>query len=234
MSSNLAGKRKRGSAEYPIFINGGPSPKRARATPRLYGRRASFQGGLKFHDVTLDDAVVASGGEVTPTINIIAQGITESTRIGRKCTITSIWWRYQLTLPVFDAVAVPGNPDVVRMILYQDKQCNGATIAVTDLLETANFQSFRNLSNQGRFIVFMDKVYNMNYMTLASDNASVVSGNQVRRDYTFFKKCNIPIEFNNTTGAIGEIRSNNIGVLMISQSGVSGLNSQFRLRFSDI
>ncbi len=198
-----------------------------------YGRYAGPKGELKFHDVNLDDAVVATAGTVTPTINIIAQGVTESQRIGRKCTIKQINWRYDVILPEIDAAGTPGSGDSLRIIIFIDKQANGATAAVTDLLETANFLSFRNLANSGRFTFLMDKMHNINYAGLASDGAGVVSQANRIFAYSWYKRCNLPIEYSSTTGAIGEIRSNNIGVCLLSRSGVVQLDSHFRLRFSD-
>ncbi len=201
----------------------------------FYGRFSGSRGELKFFDVTLDDAVVAGSGAgaITDSLNKIPQGVTEKERIGRKCTIKSIWWRYQVSLPGQDAGVTPKVGDSLRMILYQDKQCNGATATATDLLETATLQDFRNLANQGRFIIHMDKVVNINYGGMASDGAGVVSQAFVQRNATFYKKCNIPIEFSATTGAITEIRSNNLGVLLISAQGEVGFVSEIRLRFSD-
>ncbi len=200
----------------------------------FYGRYSGAGAELKFHDVDLDDAVVATGGTVTATVNIIAQGVTESERIGRKCTIKSINWKYRVDMPEIDAVATPNTAEEVRVILFIDKQANGATAAITDLLETAHVQSFRNLANSGRFVFLLDKLHVLNWRTLASDNAGVVSSAEVVTEHTFFKKCNLPIEFSSTTGAIGEIRSNNIGVCLVSKSGTGGFLSKIRLRFSDM
>ncbi len=198
---------------------------------RTVGYYGAAQKELKFHDVDLDDATVATGGTVTASVNLIPQGVTEVQRIGRKCTIRSIGWRYQMTIPERDAAAQPGQGDVLRMIMYQDKQTNGATAAVTDILEAADYQSFNNLVNKGRFRTLLDKTLTLNYSGLASDGAGVVSQALMFKSGTFFKSCNIPIEFDSTTGAITEIRSNNIGVLLLSGSGVAGFSSKIRLRF---
>ncbi len=205
-------------------------------TGGFYGRYANYNmpgGELKFHNFTLDDAVISAAGTVTASINLIAQGITESTRNGRKCTLKSLSWRYQVALPETNDVASPGSSDTVRIILYIDGQCNGATAAVTDILESDNFQSFRNLANTQRFKILLDKNHTLNYGSMASDGAGTVAQAGVQRDYQFHKKLDIPLEFDNTTGAITEIRSNNIGVLLLSANGVCAFFSQFRLRFSD-
>ncbi len=197
------------------------------------GRGMGDQGELKFHDVDLDDAVVAAAGTVTASINLIPQGVTESTRNGRKCTIKAIQWRYRMLLPELDAVGTPGDPDTIRVILFKDTQANGATAAVTDVLESADWQSFRNLANVQRFQILHDKVHTLNYAGIASDGAGVVSQAAVQQRFQFYKKCNIPLEFSATTGAITEIRSNNLGVLLISSNGIALLEGKFRLRFTD-
>ncbi len=188
-------------------------------------------GELKFHDVDLDDAVIAATGTITATINIIPQGTTEVQRIGRKCTIRQINWRFHVDFPVVTTAAA-ANGDVVRVILYLDKQANKATAAVTDILRTADYQSFNNLNNKARFRTLMDRTYDLNSPSGAGDGATNdYSAQNITDD--LYKKVNIPLEFTSTTGAIGEITSNNIGVLLISQGGLAGFQSKFRLRFSD-
>ncbi len=204
-------------------------------TSGFYGRYQGPAAELKFHDVDLDSGAISATGAVTATVNIIPQDVTEKTRVGRKCTIKSIGWRYKLSLPEQDAVATPTASDIVRVIMFLDKQANGATAAVTDLLESADYQSFNNLANKSRFRVLHDAMIPLNYPTLASDNAGVVSSASYQVPGEFFKKCNIPLEFDDSasTGAIGTIRSNNLGVLLISLSAVASFDSKIRLRFSD-
>ncbi len=234
----MSTKRKRSSFASDLVLARPFTPPRKRVyAPRaraISGRRSdAYTGELKFHDVSLDDAVIAAGGVITATTIIIPQGITEKTRIGRKCTIRSIHWKYRLQLPAVDAAGTGNLNDVIRVIVYVDKQCNGAAATATDLLETAAVQSFRNLTNSGRFTFLLDKIYPLNYTTLMSDGAGLASQNQVTREYLFNKKCNIPIEYSAAAGTIDEIRSNNIGVLLQGRSGIAEIASEFRFRFSD-
>ncbi len=198
-----------------------------------YGRFSGASAEHKFFDVTLNDAVVVSAGSVTDSINKIPQGVTESERVGRKCTLKLVQWRYEVSMPQRDAVGTPGAADGFRMIMFIDKQANGATAAVLDVLETANIHSFYNLSNSGRFKIICDKLHHTKFVTLASDGAGVVSSAGNLTNYTFSKALNLPIEFSSTTGAIGEIRSNNIGVILMSTSGLLGFESKLRVRFTD-
>lgn len=219
------------------------TPKRRRTfvpgrdrTSGYYGRFAGSRGlgELKFWDLEINQTVTAAGGAITPSLNLIPQGVTESQRVGRKCTIKAIHWKWQLVLPETDAVTDPASPCTVRMIVYQDKQCNGAAATSANILEDANYQSFRNLSNTSRFNIFMDKTVQLNYMGgMASDGAGVVSQVRTAKNGTFNKKCSIPIEFDSTTGAITEIRSNNLGVLIVANDAIAIMDSKVRLRFSD-
>ncbi len=235
------GMGRRGSQVFGPFRPPRPLKRRKAFVPGAariggyYGRYpVGPRGGeLKFFDRDLDDTPITTAGAITDSINKIAQGVTEVTRVGRKCTIKSINWRFLVWLPEQDAVADPLAPDSVRIILYIDKQTNGATAAVTDILETASWLSFRNLANTARFNVLMDKTTSINFLGLGSDGAGVVSQTQVNKSLTFFKKCNVPIEFDGTTGAITEIRSNNLGVLLISSNGTANFSSKIRVRFSD-
>ena len=200
---------------------------------RFRGRRATANPPeLKFHDLDIDDAVVAGGGTIAQaSCNLIAQGVTESQRIGRKCSIRSINWRFNVDLPII-ALGTGSANEQVRVILYLDKQCNGAAAAVTDIVESANYQTFNNLANKSRFRTLMDRVYVLNPQAGAGDGTTNDFSEFSIAD-TFFKKCNIPIEFDATTGAITEIRSNNIGVLLLGKSGVAQFESKMRLRFED-
>ncbi len=202
-------------------------------TSGFYGKFRG-NGELKYHDIDVDDPVIAAGAVVqnTGSVNLIPQGTTEITRIGRKCTIMKIGWRYRLTIPTTATAA--NTSDVVRILLYVDKQCNGATAVNTDILKTADFQSFNNLANSQRFRILMDRTYALRCPSGSGRGATdtLSYGNNVIVG-KFFKKCNIPLEFDDVNGALTEIRSNNIGVLICCAFGHSGFASKMRLRFTD-
>jgi len=209
---------------------------------RYRGAGGSNRGGeLKFHDIDWDQAAADFNAGVisnTSSLVLIGQATTESTRIGRKAVIHSIGWRAKLQRI---AVASTGAaaPEPIRMILVQDKQCNGAAPSVagdSGLLETANYQSFNSLANKGRYKVLFDKVFTLNTIAMGG-NGTANDSAAVDRQWTFFKKCNIPIEYSGVANpsVIAEVRTNNIFGIMISQSANSTvtLDSKFRFRFSD-
>ncbi len=215
--------------------------RRARRSPfagfqRTAGYYGRFTGPgapeLKFHDIDINDADVAINGTILEdSCNAIAQGVTEVTRIGRKCTIKSINWRWNITFAGTADTAT--GKETVRLILYLDKQANGATASVAGILESDDYQSFNNLANKSRFRTLMDRTYDI--------SANGGAGNGTANDTvaseindSLYKRVTIPIEFDSTTGAITEVRSNNIGVLILSKNGsLCVLDSKMRLRFSD-
>ncbi len=202
-------------------------------TSGYYGRYSGIATELKFHDVDLDDTLIAQAGTITPTINIIAQDTTESTRVGRKCTIVAINWRYDIILN--DTASVDTTAESVRVIMYLDKQCNGAAATALGILETDDYQSFNNLANKSRFSILMDRQIDMSATAGSGQNAADVFGETIHSG-AFYKKCNIPIEFDNsaTSGVLTSIRSNNLGVMLLAKDGnLCTFASKIRLRFSD-
>ncbi len=195
-----------------------------------YGRYSGAGAELKFHDLDTNDAAIAANGTIViDSCNEVAQGVTESTRVGRKFVIRSINWRFSCTKSVTTSSVVN---DTVRVILYLDKQCNGATAGITDILESDDFQSFNNLANKSRFRTLMDRTYSMNSYGLAGDGTTTDGASWTQHD-SFFKNVTIPIEYDATAAAITGIRSNNIGLLLLSQNGTCSFSGKMRLRFSD-
>ncbi len=213
---------------------------RGRRSPRGRFRKAGYYGrynngnagggGMeqKFHDLDVV-ATTATAGTIVPSLNLIAQGTGESQRLGRRAIISSINIRYRAVLQATTSLA-SGNASV-RIMVIKDSQCNGAAATALNVLETANYQSFNNLANKGRFTTLYDKSFTLNTLAAAGDgttNDTAATG----RTFSFFKKCRIPILFNSTTGAIGEVCCNNIFMLQIGEvASAVTLDGKIRVRF---
>ncbi len=206
-------------------------------TGGYYGRYSGLAGNRaekKFHDLDFDDAVIAAGMNVSTAMLTIPEGNGEQERIGRAITITNIGIKYDISLPSTPSAA--NTRDVVRFMVVQDKQCNGALPAALDLLETADYQSFNNLANSRRFRVLMDRNYSLTCKAGSGRGATdtLSYGFDSVQD-TFYKKCNIQIEYDNsaTDGTIGTIRSNNIFLVVGTRQGLATFASKIRFRFTD-
>lgn len=200
-----------------------------------YGRYIGKDAELKWFDFNVAASNPTTGGTIigTGTIVNIAQNTGQSERIGRKITVKKVQLRTQIIMPALTANGVNVQGDILRVIVYQDKQCNGATAAVLDILTTNTWNSYRNLSNSNRFIVLSDKTYDSSYETFSVDAGGLFNAIGSRESDNQIMKCDIPIEYSGVTGAVNEIRSNNICVLAISAQGIVNVNLQFRTRYSD-
>ncbi len=205
-----------------------------------YNRRRAYGSLLesKFLDSAKDQTAISATGNITTSLNLIAQGSTESTRVGRKVVITKIQAMFTVLLPAETDSADVGNGDIVRIIVYQDKQTNGANAAVVDILETAVFDSWRNLTNANRFRIFSDKMYAINRRVSSRDGALATDPITNTSPIVLLKtdkvvcNCSIPVEFSSTTGAITEMTTNNLSFLYISRSAVASVNANVRIRFT--
>lgn len=231
-SSSMSGKRSRGR------MSSSSSSSRAfkKGTDRTggyFGRYALAVGEKKFFDGTKSASVISTSGVISnDSLCEIPQGVTESTRVGRLAKIHSIHCTGYMGLPAAAGTAENDATDIIRIILYVDKQTNGATAAVLDILESADIESYRNLANSHRFYILMDKKVSLSapgYAGATLGSARHLKGWQYNKHW----KDPLPIEFNSTTGAIGEIRSNNIGMMIITEAGNGEVQYKWRVRFTD-
>ncbi len=201
----------------------------------FYGRFSGAGAEWKFHDLDVNDAVVAVAGTIAQVSCLtIKEGNGESDRIGRKLTVRSVQWRYKLTLP-----NLTGNlaslPDTVRVILYLDKQTNGATATAALILQTDDYQSFYNMANQSRFRILCDKTHTLKAAASGAGDGTVNDFSMTQQNYQFSMRLNIPIEYDSSanTGVITSMRTNNIGVLLVGSDGKAVFESKMRFRYSD-
>lgn len=223
--ASAAAKRFRGAPRRRFYVKKGLT-----RTGGFYGRYKGANKELKFFDTAISFTADATG-EVPATgqLALIPQGDTESTRDGRKAFVKSIQAR--LVASYAPAAASTASTNVFIMLVL-DTQCNGAAAAVTDVLTSANMaQAMHNLANSDRFVVL--KKWKINLTAQAG-----VSGayNNTTKQFEYYKKCDIPINYSGTTGAITEIRSNNLFFLAGTDGASDDLvtvGGNVRLRFYD-
>ncbi len=199
--------------------------KRRKPFAKSYNRSTKER---KFHDVDTSLTVPSAGAIALASLFVIPTGTTGITRIGRRINVTDIFVRISDVLPTTTVSA--NTSDVYRFILYLDKQANGATATVTGILDAANERSFNNLDNVNRFRILCDK--RRVFSSGAGNNAG---GYAEKRGSKFISlnDMNLPVEYSGDDGAIDKIRSNNVGVLVISESGFVLTEFNIRVRFTD-
>jgi len=235
--------RKRGRVETVTTVTRKTPSKRTRTTvrvPRALTRTGGYSGRfsgpnaeLKFFDTAVS-FTIDSTGEVPATgqLVLIPQGVTESTRIGRQCTIRSIEFKAQC---FYNAAAATSLADTTLFSIVQDKQTNGAA-ATADLV----YQSTSGLPYQPRNLENIDRFRVLKEVRQVWNAGAGVSGayDIVSKFVRFNIKCNIPMLFDSTasTGALGTIRTNNVFIVAGSVGNSDDLVSVVgvcRVRFSD-
>ncbi len=184
----------------------------------------------KFTASTLNDVAVESTGTVQAQIFTIPSGDTDIDRDGRKIVITSINMIGQVTLD--DTTDQSLTSELCRVVLFRDSQANGALPAVTDLFLTADITSFKNLDNTHRFRTLFDKVFHIQSPAGGGNTTTNQFGNNILQ-FKWFKKVRIPILYTGTAGTIGDIASNNLVLLYISERGVCGCKVAVQVRYLD-
>jgi len=165
-----------------------------------YGRFRPARTELKWLDTQLSAAVDATGEVPTGgQVCLVPQGDGPSARDGNKCTVKSVHLRGTFNL------AATSPPQYVYLRLIMDTQCNGAAAAITDVYSTADMrENFRNLNNSDRFKVICKKDIKV------SPQYGITSATAAINHVDIFKKVNVPMIYSSTTGALTEIRSNNL------------------------
>ncbi len=193
-------------------------------------RKQLGQVEIKFADKTVDDSLISATGTVQGQLFVIPEGDGQSDRHGRKIQLKSFQWRGQISLP--SSGTVGEGSDSVRMIVLKDNSANGALPAVLDILVLEDWESFKNLENVSRFTTLLDRTMSLCTGGLASTPLTA----PVERAFNYYRKFDIPIEYNDsaTTGVIATINTNNVVMLLLSRQGKLIINSCVRFRYTDM
>lgn len=168
----------------------------------------------KYKDTILAHAPGTGG--VINSLSTLSQGDTTLNRDGNQVKWISCLLRWQLKM------GSGATNTLVRFIIGLDKQPNGASPAVLDVLETNSPLSPLEKDNALRFKIFYDKMIPLSIYN------NIFSGKK-------YKKLNFRTRYNGNTGGLGDINTNNMFVLSISDVAINNptLDLNFRMRFVD-
>ena len=155
-------------------------------------------------------------GTIVP-LNLCAQGVLASQRVGRKIQMKSLLLKWKTD-------AIEGATDVspFRVLVVYDKQTNGILPAVTDILTQNMIIVPNNLSYADRFITLMD------FMTDPQQNTSQsLCGTQ-------FRKLNLEAMYQGAGGTIAEINTGGVYILVANPTNADSMNFFARIRYTDI
>jgi hypothetical protein len=180
----------------------------------------------KYLDLTFNagaaTAGVTSGGFLFP----ITVGSTPNQRVGNKITVTN----FNLQGEVSNGIGANNfQSSRHRVILFWDKQCNGLAATVLDVLKTATVDSFRNLDQVSRFVIVKDKFYTTHTPAmLAAGSAETCA--PVKLSW----KGAMTVNYGATGGVISDIRSMNLGVIVISDLSSGNFSFNCRTKYVDL
>lgn len=207
---------------------------------RLKTRVSWIQSGIEYHHI---DLAALNGTTITSTaqfvaLNLCAQGDSEVQREGQKITLTSLLWR---------GAIFPGTVDShIRLLIFWDKQTNGALPTLTDVLDntiiTSSSYAPRNLEGSQRFVFIMDwagVIPAKNIVAVANPSTQPV--NKSFKDLKGFKKFKskknkFMTKFNAATAAIGSITTGSLIVMVLGDQAANGpvIYLGTRVRFMDL
>lgn len=170
----------------------------------------------------LDDAT--STASIT-CLNLMTQGAGPSQRIGQRILVKSI----QLRAHISREDVASTTTEVMRIMLYYDRQPNGALPAITDINVTNATASLRSMANTGRFFCLMDE----------NVVISTANGGNSYEIFDKFIKCNLPVYYNaGNAGTIADLSTGSLLLIYVGDqaAGADDINvvANARLRYTDM
>lgn len=192
-----------------------------------YGKYRRSGKEKKIIDLVNQAAIYESAATVASTsvwlLNGVSQGSDYTNRIGRKITMTSVFFRCTSSLATSpNAISIP-----VRIMIVYDEQTNGADPAGTDLLQTpANAMALTNLSNRDRFKILYDKIRTIN--TQGTTDGALADKLYLSK----YIKMSLPVIFNGTGNTSGAIQTGGLYMFFISNATAGTPDNRPKATFS--
>lgn len=171
---------------------------------------------FKYDDTTVSGGNVDNNGTVT-YISGIQQGDAGTQRDGNQVKVVSLQLRGEVSQN-------PSATDTTlrTMIVCDTKPRSGVGISITDVLDTINVNSFRNLNNRKRFWIMYDR---NTYLS--------INGSRTRKIPAWYKKLQMKLVFDGA--ANNDSTSYSIYLIQISDEATNTpvVDWRTRLRFID-
>lgn len=161
----------------------------------------------------------------------LASGTGSSDRIGKKITIKSIQLKGSIGLGNTNSLSV-----VFHIWLCLDTQANGTLATLSDVIDSTSLDIARPvIANSERFRVLKKLVFECPALYSTITTGPTSGSLMLRQHFDYFKKCNYEIDYSLTTGAITEIRSNNLFLIAgtVGDNSQPTLNMVSRIRYTD-
>ncbi len=223
-------------------------PRRFRRGPRFDAnvRTGGFIGiERKFADFeTNDDAFAVTWATMEDgtikSVGGVAQGNTESQRIGRKYSILSIHIRAFVKVAAAEANVNVRTDLRGRFCLVLDTQTNAAQLDATDVMDggqTDDTLAFRNLQFSKRFLVLWDQAWILKHQQMAQGGVDLFSipdshSRMFKFNKVFAKPLQITCNSTATTNVISVMEDNSLHMIGVANDTSALLSYQVRIRFA--
>jgi len=157
-------------------------------------------------------------------INGLDRGDDDGSRIGRKVTMKSLEIR-----GVAKPTVTTGLAQAIRVIVCYDTQTNAAAPGITDVLNTADAMSLRNMNGSNRFKILVDWYSQLGDATGDERIPALVHE---------FRSFTLPVQFNNgDAGTVADMVSGSVYLITLGEL-VAGVTAgagtiRSRIRYID-
>lgn len=189
--------------------------------------------------ITVNSLLTIPGNDLTwstvQVVNGIAQGITTTTRIGRKVTITSIQVRWNYGFPL---AASDNRWGAWRWMLVYDSSPDGVLPSPGLILDDNSFLGNINLNSSERFCILHDEIVPSKDYGYLPISGTLGGQGWAGKFYRSYPK-GLEMHFNATLGTIADIQKGSIYIMFVNSNNVSGTSASnfyfnVRCRFTDV
>lgn len=236
----------------------GPQKKKPalqRQGAQYFAPSPGYSGEMKYFDSELAINAVTSSASWTSTmrdpsaspvanINCLfapTQGVNINQRVGKSAYVHKIKIKGILVAPAQTNQIVADAASLVRVLLVQDMQTNGAQMTGAQLMTASSLsdnrvaiQQFQNVNNFGRFKVLKEKFVSFNSQALSYDGTNMEQGGLAypfKMTYNFRKP--VQVRFNATNGGtIADIVDNSFHIVANASTTDMTVNICYASRIS--
>lgn len=155
-------------------------------------------------------------------------------RIGKKITVMKVTVRGQVFVDALTA-AQQSIPQVFRIILLVNKNCNGAQPTPSEVISSANANNmiygYSNLSFFGKYRILKDKTFTLTPQNSVGDTTTNETAPVVQRfklTHKFAKP--LVVTFNTNTGAVADIVQNSLHIIAGYNTSSPAANISYKSR----
>lgn len=196
----------------------------------------------KCMDRILENKRIDSGTSINPGLagtvtDLALWGITQGNALNQRIGNNIRLKELQMRLTVNgDTGSTDTDRTRIRVLIVQDKQCNGALPAVTDVLLQANVLSLYNYNNVvgcggHRFVILKDKTWDFSPNSYY-DGATVLNPGQAYTTSWNFTKLPV-IQYDANAGAITDLCGQNVFMISVADDSANGLDYKFQWCYLD-